>query len=1173
MEAPREGLRFGRYELVRRLGAGGMGEVWEAVLHGPEGFRKAVALKLLLGRSGRAADTAGLAREARLGALLSHPNVVGTHDLGEADGRWYLALELVRGPSLDGLLRDRPLSGAAVVEVGVQACAGLAHVHAFHVDGRPAGLLHRDVKPSNLLLDRSGLVKLADLGVARWAQGEAEWGGTPGYLPPEQGEGREERRSDLFALGVTLFVLATGELPFGSGIPALLEVGRAEERLAQGLCAPLDAVVPGLAAVVGRCLRADPADRWPDAAALGEALAALRADAAGEPLHALLARLHPELAPALAPTPRPVRDRASLGTVALAVGNLPPERDGFLGRRDELARVTALVHEGLPLIVIKGLGGLGKTRLSLAVARQVARDLPGGSWFVELADATTAAGVLGAFSAALQIPLGADPVRQLARAMAYRGRSLFVLDNVEQVAHALPETLGAWLPLVPEATFLLTSRVAPRLTGERIVELEPLALDDAVDLFLERSPRPPSVAERGAVASLVEALDRLPLAIELAAARTRLLSVDRIRQRLHDRLRLLADGDRDRPARQRSMIASLDASWELATEAARAALVQLTVFDGGFTLEAADGVVDLGAIADARWMVDVLAELVDASLVRAEPDGERFRMTVIVAEWARTRAPDGALAAAERRHGAWFAQWGSEESVAWVRRSAGTRGPVVAGDLDNLVTAARRALARGDGATAAGACHAAAALLLQRGPLDLLLELTGALLARPDLPDRDRMRGWFAVSSALGDGGSREDARRAMAEAARLAEGLGDRDTWVTVLGMQARMAQREGRTADAAALVARANALAADADPDTRLSAVLHEALVHLSAGRLTEGRDRMTVALGGALRAGDLRRETAGRNNLGLLHLYLGELARAEAEMELALALGQRTGDRRGEVVARTNLGSVRWQLGRLEECRASWGDAARTFGEIGDESGTSTCHSLLGAADHEAGHPAVARRRLADAMAAKQRQGAVFGEMQVRTVLAGLEFDCGELDACAAHLSLAREWATRAGHHQMLALVEARTAALALERRDLAAAAEAVARAEASVARAGSSEALVGLVRGRWLLAAGRVDDGRAALAEAAAAPDFCAQIEASAELAASRGDGAALDALARRTDAGGYVRLGALVSAHRAAVRAAAGDAVGAAADRQVARSVADAMGYGPDAPLRRLLAET
>ncbi len=228
---------MGACELVRLLGTGGMGEVWEAVLHGPAGFRKSVALKLLHARPTEH-DAALLVREARLGARLQHPNVVGVFGLGEVDGAWHVIMELVRGPSTAKLVRAGPLSPALVLDVGTQAAAGLAHIHGLVVDDRPAGLVHCDVKPENLLVDEHGVVKVADLGIAAVAGERRGSAGTLGYMAPEQLDGQPEPRSDLFGLGATLYVLATRQRPFERTLQAL---ARLEKRLDEPeFTAPID---------------------------------------------------------------------------------------------------------------------------------------------------------------------------------------------------------------------------------------------------------------------------------------------------------------------------------------------------------------------------------------------------------------------------------------------------------------------------------------------------------------------------------------------------------------------------------------------------------------------------------------------------------------------------------------------------------------------------------------------------------------------------------------------------------------------------------------------------------------------------------------------------------------------------------------------------------------------
>ncbi|MCB9695382.1 MAG: protein kinase [Alphaproteobacteria bacterium] len=1125
MEPLAVGDHVGRYELLRRLGAGGMGEVWEAVLHGPEGFRRTVALKLLVPLEDEPQNWQALVHEARLGAMLSHPNVVATHDLGRAGDRWYLAMELVRGPSLSAVRRVAPLPPLALVQAALQVCAGLDHIHGLVVDGRPAGLLHRDIKPANLLVDPNGLVKIADLGIARLARDSRAGSGTPGYMAPEQGEG-EDRRADIFALGATLYVLATGRMPFGTGVPALYQAMQVEEKLAEGLCRPVEAAVPGLGPILHTCLRLDPEERWSDVAALARALSELRVEGPG--LTDVLAQRFPELSHARSFTHAP--ERSSMRTLALVPGNLPRQRDPFFGRTEEIASLCDRARAGARLIVLKGMGGAGKTRLSLEVARELGPELPGGSWFVELATATDAAQVCAAVSAALQVPAGSkDLVHQLGRAIAYRGRALFVLDNVEQVVDALPATLGRWLDLAPEAIFVVSSRVTPRLLGEEVVEIGPLSVEAAVDLFVDRSPRPPAEGERALVARLVEELEYLPLAIELAAVRTRVMTVERIRRHLGDRLRLLSGGGRDRPDRQRSMAASLEASWELASPAARAALCQLAVFEGGFTLEAAEGVVSLDD--DAPWMVDVLAELVDASVVRGEPRGGRFQLPAIVAEWAWGRAGTETIEAAQRRHGTWFAQWGSEAGTAQLTRASGRELDGALGDLDNLVAATRRALARGDASVAAATCNAAAGLLTMRGPIDLLIELSRAVLAMEGTVGVDRRRLLVVYAGALVDAGQIAASAEARAEAVALAEAQDHPTTVVAMLGMEARLQQRIGQSALALTICERALALAKRAGPDAEVGARLHLGQVLANAGRLRDAEVAFLQALEGARATGDRRRQAICHNNLGLVYLYLARLDAAAEHAQQALTLCEATADRRGELVARSNFGSIRFQSGRLEEARPAWVATSRILGEIGDDRGLSTTMLQLGELQFESGHLSESRERFRQALAIKQRTEDTFGEMQVRASWGSVEVEVGQLDTASDLLGPASRWGRKVGHDQLLVMVETSCAQIALARGDLA---EAEARCEVasvSAAKLGPrDEGRVLTTRGRVALAGGRRDDAVADLERAVGSTegaDFVLWCEAAIALSAALGRTeravALLREVASRCDGGGFTRL--------------------------------------------------
>ena len=271
-------VRFGDYELLQILGAGGMGRVFRADLRRGGRFRKPCALKVLFASvAARAAETGrGIEAEARLGALLRHPNIVETYDYGEVNRQPFIAMELVEGPTLDALLRERGAFPAeVVVEVALQACAGLQAAHELSEAGVAARLVHRDLKPANFMLSRAGQLKIADFGIAKasildgdsTATGFTK--GTPAYMSPEQARGEPvDCRSDLFALGVLLFELATGARFFDgdSLVEVISSVVRVDERLAED--GSLDAVsraVPGLDDVVRWCLQGE-ADKRPTSA-------------------------------------------------------------------------------------------------------------------------------------------------------------------------------------------------------------------------------------------------------------------------------------------------------------------------------------------------------------------------------------------------------------------------------------------------------------------------------------------------------------------------------------------------------------------------------------------------------------------------------------------------------------------------------------------------------------------------------------------------------------------------------------------------------------------------------------------------------------------------------------------------------------------------------------------
>ena len=291
-------VQFGRYTLLGLLGEGGMARVFDAEINGPQGFRKPAAVKVVKGAIGAADESRrkSLVREARLGGLLHHPAIVETYDFGEVEGHLFIAMELVRGAPLDRLLAEAGRFPPSIaLQVAIAMCEALDHAHRATLDGKQVNLVHRDLKPGNVLVSRRGEVKVADFGIAKagldgggtlTATGVAK--GTPYYMSPEQASGEPvDPRSDLFALGTMLHEMVTGQrLHQGDSLPAIaMALILVDERMAtQNLLGPVDEFVPGLAPIVARCVRRNPDERYATAAEVAVDLRVLLASVPQVPM-------------------------------------------------------------------------------------------------------------------------------------------------------------------------------------------------------------------------------------------------------------------------------------------------------------------------------------------------------------------------------------------------------------------------------------------------------------------------------------------------------------------------------------------------------------------------------------------------------------------------------------------------------------------------------------------------------------------------------------------------------------------------------------------------------------------------------------------------------------------------------------------------------------------------
>jgi predicted ATPase/DNA-binding CsgD family transcriptional regulator len=355
--------------------------------------------------------------------------------------------------------------------------------------------------------------------------------------------------------------------------------------------------------------------------------------------------------------------------------NLPLELSSFVGRKEEIAEVKRLLGE-VRLLTLTGAGGCGKTRLALAVASDMVGSHEEGAWLVELAPISDSELVPQAVASVLEVR--EQPARPLTQTLAEHLRPkkmLLVLDNCEHLIDGCAAFAGALLRACPDLRILATSREALGITGESSWPVPPLSLPDpehqrltkdltryeAVHLFVERAKAAaPSfeLTERSApaVARVCQRLEGMPLAIELAAPRTRGLSVEQIAQRLDDSFRLLATESRAPDPRHRTLEATIDWSHELLSEEEQALFRRLSVFAGGFTLEAAEEVCAGVGIQAEDDVLDLLMHLVDKSLVLvAQQDGEaRYRLLETVRQYGQGKLQESGEIAEVRRHHANF---------------------------------------------------------------------------------------------------------------------------------------------------------------------------------------------------------------------------------------------------------------------------------------------------------------------------------------------------------------------------------------------------------------------------------------------------------------------------------------------------------------------------------------
>ncbi len=881
------------YRVVAELRRGGQGVVYEGVQLGTD---RKVALKMPLGDAAALPDQiTRFRREARLAAAIDHPNVAVIYAVEAAGLRPVQVFEFVPGEDLSERLRRGPMPIGEALEVARQLAAGIAAAHE-------RGVIHRDLKPSNVKLTPTGTAKILDFGLARSTTQRAPHEadpehtlagavvGTPRYMSPEQARGAPvDARTDVFSWASLVFECLAGTPAFYGDSPSDC-IAAILTRQPDWSRVP-EATPEAVRALLARCLEKDAARRMPS---INDALAEIE--------RALEAREweHPERP---RPAPRDVRT------------NLPGELTSFIGRRRELTEVKELLATNR-LLTLTGSGGCGKTRLALRAARDLIDSFADGVRLVELAALSDGALVPQAAAAALDVREEARVALIDTLADRLKERTvLLVLDNCEHVLRACTELVDPILRSCPAVKVLATSREPFGIAGERAWRVPSLSMPDeegdagpdceAVRLFTERagavapsfrvtSENTPSIVQ------ICRRLDGIPLAIELAAARARVMSVQQIASRLDDRFRLLTGGSRTAVPHQRTLAALIDWSYDLLGEPERALLRRLSVFYGGFTLEAAAAVTP----SDEYEVLDLLMQLVDKSLVMADEGAaeKRYRLLETVRQYAADRLiGEGSESADARdRHAAFFAGLAEQAEKHLQGPAQGAWLARLELEHDNLRAAWDWLGTRPGGGSALLTMGGALwRFWVTRGHLSEARRRLAEALERADAsaPTPARAKALGGAGTAAWGQADYGAAADLLGESLRLRRELGDRSGVAASLNNLGLVAADAGRPDEARTMYEESLAIRRELKDTPGEAAVLNNlGLLEYRAGRYTAARELQERSLEIKRRTQDRRAIAYSVGNLAYIALAEGQTARAREQAEECLAISRETGDRRG-------------------------------------------------------------------------------------------------------------------------------------------------------------------------------------------------------------------------------------------------------------------------------------
>lgn len=797
--------------------------------------------------------------------------------------------------------------------------------------------------------------------------------GNGGVRPVEQGEGDSvvgafTRPSDAVAAALEAQrVLLSEDFAVPMRVRIAVHTGQAQLRdegnyFGQAVirCARLRSIAHGGQVLLSRATRDLVVDFLPEDITL-EDLGAHRLRDLARPEH-VYQMCHPEL-------PAEFQPLRSLDTLP---NNLPLQLTSFVGREREVRDIRKVFADTRVLTLI-GSGGCGKTRLALQVAADLVDEYPDGVWWVELAPVTDHGLVTGAAASALRVKevSGQPLVDTLVHHLRER-RTLVVLDNCEHLVGACASLVDTLVRACPGVNVLATSREPLGVEAETPWRVPSLTLPDeaspprveamtqyeAVRLFIERAvkARPNFIVTNEnapAVAQICHRLDGIPLAIELAAARVRMLTAEQIAEGLQNRFRLLTGGARTAMQRQQTLEASVEWSYNLLSEDEQAVLRRLSVFTGGFTLEATEHVCP-GEGIEPYEILDLLARLVDRSLVQVEEEGAaaRYRLLETIRQYGRQKlaVSDVEVTSTRDAHLEYFvelAERAEPDLEGWGLLDALARLDV---DLDNI--------------------RAAFGWAAGQGRSEDMLRIAGAL------PLFWLVRGHFAeatarIDAAIAAGGDPALRAKALVAAAVIVVYQIDIDQSLKFAGEALEIARELGDDRIAAraltylawiALITNSPSAGPQIEEAVELATRVQDqwymAQSTLALGQLEAQSGRLNAAIrtwarvaGIAKRNGDLLNEREALMWVSLAQLSAGHLEPARAAAAEGLAIAERLDDRLFVPLLRTVLGGVATDQGHHDEARTMLTDTLELARDLANPVALIAVH-YLGVLDYAQG-----------------------------------------------------------------------------------------------------------------------------------------------------------------------------------------------------------------------------